>query len=155
MVDTYFITKTGNIDLIAGVGVCSPLFTLFLAFGDIFALGGSSLISRLLGAGQGKDGKRLSVFCFYSSIAFSLIVTAVMMLFKTQILEMLGADSDTIAYASQYYTFIVHGCTFIIFSMVPINLMRTVGHPNASMIASILGAVINIILDPIFIFALV
>ena len=77
-----------------------------------------------------------------------------MMLFKTQILEMLGADSDTIAYASQYYTFIVHGCTFIIFSMVPINLMRTVGHPNASMIASILGAVINIILDPIFIFAL-
>jgi Na+-driven multidrug efflux pump len=50
MVDTYFIALTNNTALIAGVSICAPLFTLFLAFGDIFALGGSSVISRLLGA---------------------------------------------------------------------------------------------------------
>ncbi|WP_026497888.1 MATE family efflux transporter [Butyrivibrio sp. WCD2001] len=73
MVDTYFIALTGNTALIAGVSICAPLFTLFLAFGDMFALGGTSYISRLLGAGKGEDGKRLSVFCLYGSVAFWFI----------------------------------------------------------------------------------
>lgn len=73
MVDTYFIALTHNTNLIAGVSICTPLFTLFLAFGDIFGLGGSSVISRLLGAGRHEDGKRLSVFCAYSAIASSAV----------------------------------------------------------------------------------
>ena len=154
MVDTYFIALTGNTALIAGVSICTPLFTLFLAFGDMFALGGSSFISRLLGAGRGEDGKRLSVFCMYASIAFGVLVSVILMVFKMPILTFLGADGDTLTYASQYYQFIVLGSTFIIYSLVPSNLMRTVGHPNASMITSIIGAVVNIILDPIFIFGL-
>jgi putative MATE family efflux protein len=154
MVDTYFIALTGNTALIAGVSICTPLFTLFLAFGDMFALGGSSVISRLLGAGRGEDGKRISVFCVYASIVFGIIVTIILLLGKTPILMFLGADEVTLPYAMQYYKYIVLGCTFIIFTLVPSNLMRAVGHPNASMAASILGAVVNIILDPIFIFAL-
>ena len=154
MVDTYFIALTGNTALIAGVSICTPLFTLFLAFGDMFALGGSSFISRLLGAGKGEDGKRLSVFCMYAAIAFGILMTVVLLAFKTPILKFLGADDSTMYYASQYYQFIVFGSTFIIYSLVPSNLMRTVGHPNASMITSIIGAVVNIILDPVFIFGL-
>ena len=154
MVDTYFIALTGNTSLIAGVSICTPLFTLFLAFGDMFALGGSSVISRLLGAGKKDDCKRLSVFCMYSSIAFGIVMTAVLMIFKTPVLTFLGADEMTMPYALQYYNYIVLGCTFIIYSLVPSNLMRTVGHPNASMTASVLGAVINMVLDPVFIFGL-
>ena len=154
MVDTYFIALTGNTALIAGVSICTPLFTLFLAFGDMFALGGSSVISRLLGSGKNEDVKRISVFCVYASIVFGIFVTAILFLFSTKILVFLGADETTLPYAMQYYRFIVLGCTFIIFSLVPSNLLRSVGHPNASMITSILGAVVNIILDPVFIFAL-
>lgn len=99
MVDTYFIALTKNTSLIAGVSICTPLFTLFLAFGDMFALGGSSLISRLMGAGKGEDGKRLSVFCMYSSIAFGLVVTVIMKAFQTPILRFLGADDSTFVYA--------------------------------------------------------
>ena len=154
MVDTYFIALTGNTALIAGVSICTPLFTMFLAFGDMFALGGSSVLSRLLGAGRGEDGKRISVFCLYASVAFGILVTIVLLLFETPILRFLGADETTLSYAMQYYRYIVLGCTFIIFTLVPTNLMRAVGHPNASMAASIVGAVVNIILDPIFIFAL-
>ena len=154
MVDTYFIALTKDTNLIAGVSLCTPLFTLFLALGDMLALGGSSVISRFLGAGRGDDGKRISVFCFYGSAVLGLIVTAVMLTGKTPILYFLGADADTFSYASQYYTYIVAGCTFIIFSLVPGNLLRAVGHPNAAMITSILGAVINMILDPVFIFGL-
>ncbi len=154
MVDTYFIALTGNTSLIAGVSICTPLFTLFLAFGDIFALGGSSVISRLLGAGKGNDGRRLSVFCLYGAAAFGIVSTIIMMIFEVPILNFLGADSSTLEYAMQYYRYIVLGSTFIIFSLVPTNLMRTVGHPNAAMISTILGAVVNMILDPIFIFTL-
>ena len=154
MVDTYFISLTRNTDLIGGVSVCTPLFTLFLAFGDMFALGGSSLISRLMGAGKSEDGKRISAFCVYASIAFGIVLTVIMLLFESQILTFLGAVDSTLPYAHQYYRFIVLGCTFIIFSLVPSNMLRTVGHPNASMFVSISGAVINMILDPVFIFGL-
>ncbi len=154
MVDTYFIALTGNTALIAGVSICTPLFTLFLALGDIFALGGSSVISRLLGAGKGEDGKRLGVFCMYASVILGIVVTIVLTIFKMPILRFLGADESTMLHASQYYSFIVWGSAFIIFSLVPSNLLRTVGHPNASMITSIIGAVVNIILDPVFIFGL-
>lgn len=154
MVDTYFIALTNNTALIAGVSVCAPLFTFFLAIGDIFALGGASVISRLLGAGHPEDGRRLSVFCHYAAIIASFLVTILLLWFTEPILTFLGADATTLFYAKQYYRYIVYGCTFIIFSLVPSNLMRTVGHPNASMFAQILGAVINMILDPVFIFGL-
>lgn len=68
MVDTYFIARTGNTNLVAGVSLGAPIFTLMIALGDIFGLGGSSVISRLFGEKKDADGKRLSVFCFYGAI---------------------------------------------------------------------------------------
>ena len=90
----------------------------------------------------------------YAAIAFGIFVSCILMIFKTPILQLLGADESTFFYASQYYGFIVLGSAFIIYSLVPSNLLRTVGHPNASMITSIIGAIVNIILDPVFIFGL-
>ncbi len=154
MVDTYFIAQTGNTDLIAGVSLGAPVFTLMLALGDIWGLGGSSMISRLLGQKNVQDGKRLSVFCFYAALLCGAAVAAVMMLFRQPLLHLLGADSDTYTYASQYYTFIALGAPFIIVSLTPSNLLRTEGLANASMVGTVLGAVMNMILDPIFIFTL-
>ncbi len=151
MVDTYFIARTGNTDLIAGVSLGAPVFTLMIALGDIFGLGGSSVISRLFGQQKNDDGKRLSVFCFYAAFLCGLAVTAVMILFRRPILGLLGADTDTFTYASQYYTFIVLGAPFLIISYTPANLLRTEGFATASMVGTMLGAVVNIILDPIFI----
>ena len=68
MVDTYFIARTSNTNLVAGVSLGAPIFTLMIALGDIFGLGGSSVISRLFGEKKDADGKRLSVFCFYGAI---------------------------------------------------------------------------------------
>ena len=62
MVDTYFIAKTGNAHLVAGVALGSPVFTLMIAVGDIFGLGGSSFISRLFGQKRDQDGKRCVVY---------------------------------------------------------------------------------------------
>ncbi|MDD6195489.1 MAG: MATE family efflux transporter [[Clostridium] aminophilum] len=154
MMDTYFIALTGNTDLIAGVSVCAPLFTLMLAFGDIFGLGGSSVISRLLGCGSREDARRFSIFCLYGAVVFGVAVSFVMMVFRGPILVFLGADGASVSYASGYYSWIVMGAAFIIFSLVPTNLLRAVGSPNASMMASVIGAAVNMVLDPVFIFGL-
>lgn len=151
MVDTYFISQTGNLDLIAGVSLGAPVFTLMIALGDIFGLGGSSVISRLFGQKKDQDGKRLSVFCFYAALLCGIIVVIIMLLFRQPVLYLLGADSDTYIYASQYYTFIALGAPFIIVSYTPSNLLRTEGFAKASMIGTVLGAVVNMILDPVFI----
>ena len=154
MADTYFIAATGNTNLVAGVSLGAPIFTLMIALGDIFGLGGSSVISRLFGKKMDEDGKRLSVFCFYGAIVCGIVVAVLMMLFRAPILTLLGAKADTVQYASDYYTWLVIGAPFIILSFTPSNLLRTEGFSVASMTGTVLGSVINIILDPILIFGL-
>lgn len=79
------------------------------------------------------------------------MITGVCFLFSGNILHVFGANGDVLGYAVQYYSVIVLGTALIIFSFVPSNLIRSEGLANESMIGTVLGAVINIILDPIFI----
>lgn len=154
MADTFFIALTGDTALIAGISVCTPLFTLLLAFGDLFGLGGSSVIARLFGAGRKADGKRLSIFCFYGAIGFGIVAAVVLLSLREPMLALLGAKGEVIPYAVAYYSWFIAGAPFVIFSLVPTNLLRTAGCPKISMNASILGAAVNIALDPVLIFGL-
>ena len=154
MADTYFISATGNTDIVAAVSLCAPVFTFLIAIGDILGLGGSSFISRLLGSRRSDDAKRISVFCLCGSIVLGLLITAVLMIARTPVLKLLGSDPNTFQFASDYYTWIALGASVIIFSLVPTNLLRTEGLASLAMVGSMLGSVVNIILDPIFISAL-
>lgn len=152
MVDTFFIAKTGNTDLIAGVSLCAPIFTMLIAIGDIFGLGGSSAISRLFGKKQYRDVKRMSAFCYYAALAAGVVIALILIVFQTPVVRMLGADADTIEYAKSYYFYIALGAPFIILSFTPSNQLRAEGLAKESMIGTMLGSVVNIILDPLFIF---
>lgn len=154
MVDTWFIAQTQNTALVAGVSLCAPMFTLMVAMGDIFGLGGSSLISRLLGQGEEKRVRHVSAFCSYGAIIWGVLVGALMLIFRQPILRLLGASSDTMDSATDYFCYLALGAPAIIFTLVPSNILRTEGMAVASMVGSITGAVVNIILDPIFIFGL-
>lgn len=154
MVDTYFIALTGNQDLVAGVSLVVPIFTMMIAFGDIFGIGGSSLVSRLFGEKKNEDAKKASAFCVWATVAFGIFVTVVLLLFREPVLHILGAGKATWEYADAYYTWIALGAVFIIFGLVPSNILRTEGLAMQSMIGSVLGSIVNIILDPIFIFGL-
>ena len=154
LVDTYFIALTGNTDLIAGISLCAPLFTLLLAIGDIFGIGGSSVISRALGAHDQDDARKKSTFCFYSAIVTGLVFTVFMLVFKRKILMILGTTTENYVYAEQYYSWLMMGAVFVIFALVPSNLLRAEGMAMESMVGSVIGTVVNIILDPIFIFSL-
>jgi putative MATE family efflux protein len=149
--DTYFIAQTENTLLVAGVSLCAPIFTLLMAFGNIYAQGGSSLVSRLLGMSDKESVKRVSSFCFYLAIFTGIAVGLVMILFRQPLLHLLGADQDTITYASEYYTVLGIGAPVIVVNFVHANLLRSEGKATQSMIGTIGGALINIILDPIFI----
>lgn len=152
MVDTWFIAQTQDTALVAGVSLCAPLFTLMVAMGDIFGLGGSSLVSRLLGQGQQDRVKHVSAFCCYGAILWGVLVTILMLLLQGPILGLLGAKEDTMDSAVAYYRYLALGAPAIIFTLVPSNLLRTEGLSMASMVGSVTGALVNIVLDPIFIF---
>ena len=150
--DTYFISLTHNTALVAGVSLCAPLFTLLMAFGNIFGQGGSSLISRLVGKNDRENLHRVSSFCFYAAIAFGVVSGALMLLFPGPILRLLGADADTAQYAAPYYTWFAVGAPAMVLTFIHTNLLRAEGKSRQSMLASVGGSVVNIILDPILIF---
>lgn len=154
MVDIYFIGRTGNAGLVAGVSICAPVFLLMVSLGDLFGLGGSSVMSRLFGQKEDETGKRVSSFTFYSAIVTGILIAAIMLIFRNPILHMLGAEEEVFTYASQYYTWIALGAPFIILTLIPANQLRTEGLANIAMIGSIAGSIVNMILDPVFIFGL-
>lgn len=152
MVDIYFIGRTGDANLVAGVSICTPVFLLMVSLGDLFGLGGSSVISRLFGQHRDEDGGRVSCFTFYSAFGVGVLVAILMLAFQTPILHMLGAEGEVFSFASEYYFWIALGSPFIILTLVPTNELRTEGLANYVMIGSVAGSVVNMVLDPLFIF---
>lgn len=152
MADTFFIAQTQNTDLVAGVSISAPVFTILMAFGNIWGQGGCSLISRLLGQKDADTIRRTSSFCFYMALLSGVISGACMLLFQNDFLQLLGANKDSLLYSQQYYVCMALGAPFIVASFVHSNLLRSLGLSKESMIGSVGGAVINIIFDPILIF---
>lgn len=151
LADTFFVARTGNTDLVAGVSLGMPLFTLLMAFGNIFGQGGASLISRQLGKGDKEGVRHISSFCFYITIALGFIIGALMLLFRLPILRLIGANEGTFSHASDYYIWLSIGAPATMLSFIHSNLLRSEAMSRESMTGTVLGAVVNIILDPIFI----
>ena len=121
MVDTWFISLTGDPNLVAGVSICAPIFILSIAMGDIWGLGGSSLISRLLGEKKDVEASGVSALCQYLALLTGVLFMVVMLLFSGQILHLLGANEASFVHAKAYFSWIAVGTPFIIFSMILFN----------------------------------
>ena len=154
LADTFFIAQSNDTALIAGVSLCAPVFTALMAFGNIYGQGGSSLISRLLGQDDREGTGRVSSFCFYVALTTGVVLAALMMLFRVPLLGILGANAETMPHAQAYYTVLAIGAPATVLNFIHSNLVRCEGMATQSMIGSIGGTVINIILDPIMIFGL-
>lgn len=151
LADTFFIAQTNDTNLIAGVSLCAPVFTALMAFGNIYGQGGSSLLSRLLGQQDEEGVKRVSSFCFYIALATGVVLAALMTAFSQPLLTLLGADADTMPHAFEYYIVLAVCAPIMVLSFIHSSLVRCEGMSTESMIGTVLGAVINIILDPILI----
>lgn len=151
LADTFFVARTNSTALVAGVSLGAPVFTALMAIGNIFGQGGSVLISRLIGQNDTDNAERTSSFCFYITFFLGIIIAFLMLLFRIPILGILGADSETFKYASDYYIPLAIGAPFIMLSFIHSNLLRSEGLSKESMIGTAGGAIVNIILDPIMI----
>lgn len=154
LADTFFVSMTQNTALVAGVSLCTPLFNLMIALGDVFGLGGSAYVSRLLGQQQHQLARHVSSWCFYGGIFSSIALAVLMLVFERPILTALGATPATYAYAAQFYRIFNIGAALVTISIVPGNLMRTEGRAKENMIGTVGGIIVNIICDPIFILVL-
>lgn len=151
LADTFFVARTNSTALVAGVSLGAPVFTALMAIGNIFGQGGSVLISRLIGQNDTDNAERTSSFCFYITFFLGIIIVFLMLLFRIPILGILGADSETFKYASDYYIPLAIGAPFIMLSFIHSNLLRSEGLSKESMIGTAGGAIVNIILDPVMI----
>ena len=151
LADTYFIARTNDAMIVAGVSLCAPLFTMLMAIGNIYGQGGSSLISRLLGSRDGDSVGRVSSFCFYLSILTGAVLAIAMLLLRRPVLNLLGTSAETYHHAEAYYIVIVAGAPLVILSFIHSNLIRSEGMSTLSMAGTVAGSLLNIILDPIFI----
>ncbi len=151
LADTYFISQTENTSLIAGVSVCAPIFTILMAFGNIFGQGGSSLLSRLLGQKRPKDARRVSAFCFWIALATGAAVGGLALVLRDPFLSILGASADSLPHAREYGTVLMLGAPLITVNFIHMNLLRCDGKAALSMTGTLIGAAVNIILDSLLI----
>lgn len=152
LTDTFFIAQTQNANLVAGITLCTPMFSMMIALGDMFGLGASSAISRLLGQKKYQLAGRVNSFAFYGALTLGVAVMVCLFVFRKQGLAILGVTPSTYQYANIFYEIMSVASVLIIISLVPINTLRTEGLTVQSMIGTVSGTVLKILLDPLFIF---
>ena len=137
---------------LAGVGVCGPIVTLLTSFGTLVGLGGSILLGIRMGEKNYKKAKQILSNSFLLLCVFSLILTIAFLLLKDQLLMWFGASELTFPYANTYMTIYTAGTFFALMAAGLNYFINCQGFPMIGMATVLIGAVSNIILDPVFIF---
>jgi len=119
--------------------------------GNIFATGGSSYISRMLGAKQGEEARHTSAVSFITAVVVGVVLTAVMLIFKTPILWLIGASEATFVYTDDYFSAVALALPLATAGGVMSGLMRSEGETKKAMKQQLIGICINIALDPVLI----
>lgn len=151
LADTFFVGQTGDSNQVAAVSVSMPLFFFFLAIGNLFGIGGCAFISRSLGEGKKDKVKTISSFCIYGALVLGIFIGILFFFFREPLLYLVGASDNTIGFAKDYLKWVAVGAPFSVLSITVCNLVRGEGAAKISMVGSVLGQVVNVILDPIFI----
>lgn len=147
----------GNIELVgetalAGVGICGPIVTMLSAFAAWVGIGGAPLMSIKLGQKDAKSARKILSNCFLLLIVFSVLLMVLGYIFKNVLLVTFGATSTIFPYADEYLTVYLAGTLFSTLSLGLNQFIICQGFSNLGMMSVMLGALCNIILDPLFIF---
>ena len=153
MADTFFVGQIGT-TATAAVGVIFPLMSIIQALGFTFGHGSGNYISRKLGQGEVEDAKKMAATGFVSALIAGAIFSLVGLIFLDGLVGILGATPTIAPYARQYAMYILIGTPFMASSLVLNNQLRFQGSAFFGMIGMGAGAVLNIALDPLFIFVL-
>ncbi len=149
--DTFFVSLTKEPVMIAAVTLCAPLLLIIMSIACIFGMGGSSVIARLLGEEKREESGTTMNFCVYAMGIAGMITLALGLVFLQPLAELSGADAENITYTCDYLKWIFMGAPFIMLANGFVHLFRSVGLIKEGTMGLVLGNVINMILDYVFI----
>jgi len=152
MADTYFVGLIGSASASGAVGVVFPLMAIMQAVGFMFGHGSGNHMSRALGAGRTEDAQAMAATGFVSAFIAGLIIMVAGLTAARPLVFLLGSTETIAPYAQQYIYCLMPGVPFLISSLVLNNQLRFQGSAFYGMVGISTGAVLNIVLDPIFIF---
>ena len=145
------IPKTGATAL-TGVGVCMPLILIISAFAALVGYGGAPRASIYMGKKKPEEAERILGNCFSLQIIISVILTAVLLIWNRDLLLAFGASENTIGYAVDYMNIYALGTVFVQLTLGMNSFITAQGFAKTGMLSVLIGAVTNIVLDPVFIF---
>lgn len=154
VVDRIYIGRIpGEATLAMGaLGLCLPLISIINAFANLFGMGGAPLCSIARGRGDNEEAEKIMGNSFMLLIIFSVVLMVTGFIFKEDLLWLFGASANTISYANDYMTIYLLGTLFVLIGLGMNSFINSQGFAKIGMLTVLLGAVTNIILDPIFIF---
>ena len=155
MADTFFVGQTNNPYMVAATSLILPVFNISLCLAGLAGSGGGTLISRLLGRSEEEEARRVSAFSLWLGIAIAAVFALGIGMFMEPVLKLLGAGENTYQYARQYaFCVIVVGGVPTVLSNLLATLIRSIGRSRQASTGIILGGLLNIALDPLFMFVL-
>ena len=156
IVDRMFVGNipgSGSLSL-AGVGICGPVVTMVGAFAFLVGIGGAPLMGISLGEGRKERASQVLSNCFMLLCGIAVAVTGLTLALKGPMLRLFGASAATYPYAARYFTVYICGTVFALLATGMNQFIISQGYAKVGMGSVMLGAVLNILLDPLFIFAL-
>ena len=155
LADTFFVGRTGNPYMVAGASLILPIFNISNALSGVIGMGGGTLISRLLGANRREEAGKVSAFTFYTAILIGFVWSLLIMMFMDPLLNLLGASSNTYTYAYQYaFCVVVLGSVPTVLQLTCAQMLRATGFSGKAGFGVSMGGILNVILDPLFMFVL-
>lgn len=155
LADTWFVGQTNNPYMVAACSLVLPAYMITIVIANIFGVGGGTLVSRLLGIRDHEEARRAAGFSLKMSLAGALCYSALCLLLRSQILKLLGASSRTIGYAGEYMLFvIIIGGVFSVLGNTMSSMLRSIGYARNASTGLALGGLLNIALDPLFMFVI-
>lgn len=151
LADTFFIGQTHDALQVAAVSLATPVFLIFMAVGTMFGIGGTSVISRAMGEGRTEYAKKVCSFCMWGCVAAGIVMSVCMFIFIDPILSLVGASADTWNLAKTYLMIVVCCGPFVLISNCYSNVVRTEGESAKAMMGTLIGNLLNVVLDPILI----
>ncbi|WP_455501364.1 MATE family efflux transporter [Gemmiger sp.] len=149
--DMFFIGCLGDTAQVAAVSVVGPVFSILSAVATMLGAGGSAIIARCFGAKEIEQGRIYSSLCFWAGVALGVFVCAALLAGGTPMLQTLGSTPETTPYALQYLRILAVGAPLLILSNMMAMLVRTEGAVKNGLFGNLLGTVVNLVLDPLFI----
>lgn len=153
MADTFFVGRLGT-SATGAVGVVFPLMALIQAVGFFFGQGSGNYISRMLGAQHRAEAERMAATGFFSALGAGTVILALGLLFRTPLCHLLGATETIFPYALAYMCIVLIGAPWMTAALVLNNQLRLQGNATYAMVGLVSGGILNIALDPLFIFVL-